>query len=74
MRARTAHLLPIAIFLGLAVAFDHFSVAAIAKVGFDCVQRVVLTMICLVAGTLSGLTLTRPLVRCPARRRSLRQN
>jgi hypothetical protein len=63
MRARTVRMLPIAIFLGLAIAFDYFSVAAIAEVGFDGVQRVLLSAICLIVGTISAFTLTRPLVR-----------
>ena len=68
MRSQTARFLPIAIFAALAVAFDYLSVAAISEVGFDGVQRLVLSLICLIVGTVSAFTLTRPLVRCLARR------
>jgi hypothetical protein len=72
MRSQTARFLPIAVFVALAIAFDYFSVAAIIEVGFNGVQRLVLSLICLIVGTVSAFTLTRPLVRCLARRRSLR--
>ena len=68
MSAKTSRLLPIAIFFGLAVAFDYLSVAAIFEVGFDGVQRILLSIICIVVGTVSAFTLTRPLVRCLAKR------
>ena len=63
MRTQTARLLPIITFLGLAAAFDYFSIAAIAEVGFDGIQRLLLSAICLIVGTVSAFTLTRPLVR-----------
>jgi hypothetical protein len=63
MRTKSARLLPIAAFLALAVAFDYFSVAAIFEVGFDGVQRLLLTVISLIVGTVSAFVLTRPLVR-----------
>src|SRR5450432_1222625 len=60
MRSQTIRFLSITIFVALAVAFDYFSVAAIAKVGFDGVERLVLSLICLIVGTVSAFTLTRP--------------
>jgi hypothetical protein len=63
MHTKFARLLPIAIFLAVAVVFDSFSVAAIFEAGFDGVQRTLLTVICLVVGTVSAFVLTRPLVR-----------
>jgi hypothetical protein len=63
MRTKSAPFLPIAIFLTLAVAFDYFSVVAIFEVGFDGVQSILLTIICLIVGTVSAFVLTRPLVR-----------
>jgi len=68
MRSQTTRVLPIGIFLALAVAFDYVSVAAIFEVGFGGAQRLVLSLICLLVGTASAFTLTRPLVRCLARR------
>jgi hypothetical protein len=68
MRSQSARFLPIAIFVALAAAFDYFSVAAIAEVGFGGVQRLVLSLICLIVGTVSAFTLTRAFVRCLARR------
>jgi len=68
MRSQTARFVPITIFLALAIAFDYFSVAAIFEVGFGGIQRLVLSLICLIVGTASAFTLTRPLVRCLARR------
>ena len=67
MRTRSVRLLPIAVFLALAVAFDYSSVAAIAEIGFDGAARLILSIICLIVGTLSAWTLTRPLVRRLAR-------
>ena len=68
MPAKANRLLPIAVFFGLAVAFDYFSVAAIFEVGFDGVQRILLSVICVVVGTISAFTLTRPVVLCLAKR------
>ena len=68
MRSQTARFLPIADFLGLAVAFDYVSVAAIFEVGFGGAQRLVLSLICLIVGTASAFKLTRPLVRRLRRR------
>jgi len=68
MRSQTARVLPIAIFLALAVAFDYVSVAAIFEVGFGGAQRLMLSLICLIVGTASAFTLTRPLVRRLRRR------
>jgi hypothetical protein len=68
MRPQTARLVPVAIFLVLAIAFDIVSVAAIFEVGFGGSQRLVLSLICLIVGTASAFTLTRPLVRFLARR------
>jgi hypothetical protein len=68
MTSQTTRVLPIAIFLVLAVAFDYVSVAAIFEAGFGGAQRLVLSLIYLIVGTASAFTLTRPLVRRLARR------
>jgi hypothetical protein len=62
MRRRTFKWLPIAIFATLALALDYVSVAAIFEAGFEGVQRVLLTVLGLVVGTVSAFVLTRPLV------------
>ena len=68
MRSQIARVLPIAIFLALAVAFDYVGVAAISEAGFGGFQRLVLSLICLIVGTVSAFTLTRTLVQWLARR------
>jgi hypothetical protein len=62
MRRRDLKFLPLAIFAVLAFALDWVSVAAVVEAGFDGVQRVLLTILGLVVGTVSAFVLTRPLV------------
>jgi hypothetical protein len=68
MRSRPLTYLPVAVFVVLAVAFDYMGVAAVFAVGFDGVQRFLLSAICLIVGTVSAFVLTRPLVRHLSRR------
>ena len=60
--------LPIAVFLVFASTFDSLSVAAIFEVGFEGIQRIVLTLICVIVGTISAYLLTSTLMRVCARR------
>lgn len=57
------YFLPIVVFLGLAFAFDYVSVAAILEVGFDGFQRIALTTVCVIVGTISAYLLTSTLMR-----------
>jgi hypothetical protein len=68
MTKSAVRFLPIAVFVGLAFAFDFVTVKAIAEVGFEGVQRILLSAICIIVGTVSAFTLTRPLVRRLANR------
>jgi len=57
------YFLPIAVFIGLAFAFDYLTVAAIIEVGFDGFQRIALTTVCVIVGTISAYLLTSTLMR-----------
>jgi thiamine transporter ThiT len=63
MRTHAAHFLQIALFLGVAVVIDFLSVTAIGEVGSDGVSGVLLTIICLVVGTVSTFVFIQPLLR-----------
>ncbi len=63
MKRKRAAFLPLVVFLAFAFAFDYFSVAAVFEVGFEGIQRLLLTTICIVVGTVSAYLLTSTLIR-----------
>jgi len=68
MRERTGQLLTVGTFVGLAVAFDYVTVAAVYAVGFERIARAALALACLVVGTVAAFVLTAPIVRTVAKR------
>jgi hypothetical protein len=68
MKRKRAPLLPVAVFFALAFAFDYFSVAAVLEVGFEGIQRLLLTTMCIIVGTISAYLLTSTLIRACNRR------
>ena len=64
---KARYLLAFAAFVGLAVAFDGFGVAAIF-VEFRGIERLLLAIVCIVAGTVSAFLVSAQLFRVIARR------
>jgi hypothetical protein len=69
MRGKTLQLLAVATFVVLAVTFDYVTVAAVYAVGFDGIPLLVLSVACLVLGTVAAYVLTAPVIRIVAKRK-----